>query len=338
MAPEVEVTLASGATVTGTVYDLYTRKPIPGVRVAAGHMKNAGLLGRATPAYGALTDEQGFYRLTAVPVGSQYVLASHPGHTLGISEEINPQAGKEHSGVDLFLGQGGSVEGRIIDPFRKQKGVRIGFQSIDSNKIVKRIPMGWHDLTVFPDYRNTHTDDDGHYRIDGLPEGYSYVRASITTGGWLSSWKVPVYEAIEIQEGKTTVFDINICKGGTIKGAFFYDKSKMADFGQSVEFNVYLRDKDAPPIAEDESGMAIMEMTIDAATSNRGVSELENPESFSFKGVCPGEYTLTAFIYEKQVKEGTDGRSRLLGAKTIYQKSIPLVVRDGETTEVRIDW
>jgi hypothetical protein len=338
MTPEVEVTLGPGATVTGAVYDLYTRNPIPGVRISTGHMKNAGTLGRTTPAYGVLTDEQGFYRLTAVPVGSQYVLASHPDYALGISKEINTQAGEELSGVDLFLGQGGSVEGRIIDPFRKQKGVEIGFQPVDSSEFMSRIPIGRTGITLFPSSRRTLTDDNGYYRIDGLPEGYSLVWASIKTGNWLSSWYVSVAETVKIREGETTVFDIDICKGGTIEGAFFYDKSKMAGASQFTEFNVYLRDKNAPPIAEDESGLAIMKGLIAAATSNRSVRKMESPEPFSFKGVCPGEYTLTASIYEKQLEEGRSGRLRLSGAKTIYQESIPVVVREGETTEVRIDW
>jgi hypothetical protein len=265
------IRLARGATITGKVRERGKLEPLAGAMVYINAGEATMHLQILT---GTSTDETGFYRLEGVPPGSNYVLATHPDYATAASPEIEVDEGKEYSNIDFILGNGGSIEGNVTDDGIPLAGQTISIMpfsypdSLGRNKIIG--PM-----------ISTQTDENGYYHKDGLMPGlhfcHAYIpgrRADVT--GEANS----IYDKVEVVEGETTRFDINLCAGsGSVKGKVT-SEAPIPPGATGVQIQLY-RNKAAGA-----------NTTITAAR----VTSTSLGSSFSFDDVCPGEYTIGASL------------------------------------------
>lgn len=318
----IEIRLEQGATVSGTAYDLQTQEPVPGVRVDLCYDHGWMHSHRIGPiSLGAFTDEQGGYRLEGIPEGAQWIIASYPGYAPAFSGELQFSWGEERAGLDFFLDPGGAIEGSILDDFNRQDGVMITLQSIDSPVLLKKVRGNYENRFLGPS-RVVQTDEGGHYRADGLTPGYWYVRTQFwSTIGRRRGWDVQVNKVVEVQEGKTTIFDIPVC-GGTIKGTILFDKSFRSDPKKQEGYYAWLREANAPPIELGRENKQIIKSPIRQEMNRRS----EDHWIFRFEGICAGEYTVTILRYERH------------GSKFVDQRSAPVAVREYGVANVTIDF
>jgi hypothetical protein len=307
-----DVKLEAGASVAGTVNDLHTRNPIPGTLV---YLENKTRNLRSFPGIVRnTTDELGRYQLEGVPQGDQYIIASHPDYAIGISEKAEIQEASEYESVDILLGSGGTVEGKVSEEENPLEGVMIGICPIDTPyfEVEKTTKLG-------PEFQ-TATDINGGYRINGVTAGYCLISARIPMPTQYAGKKSPqeyvkrFQEVVELQEGETTIFNIDICLGSTVGGKLIGEDPP----GTLIPINVYLRPSDAPPIGLDNDGTLILHVpSIEITGTSRG-------HWYKFEDVCPGDYTITAFC-------------RCTSEMTIWQTSIPVTIKSEEAFQLDID-
>jgi hypothetical protein len=266
-----EIRLSLGATITGKVRERGKLEPLAGAMVYI-------YAGRARPHLqiltGTSTDETGFYRLEGVPPGSNCVLATHPDYAMAVSPMIQVEEGKEYSSIDLVLGNGGSIEGYVTD-----EGIPLAGQFIGIT------PFSYPDSTgrkkILGPTLSIQTEENGYYHRDGLMPGlhfcYAYIpgrRADVTREA------NSVYDFVEVVEGETTKFDIDLCAGsGSVKGKVT-SEAPIPPGAVRVQVRLY-RNKAV--------GANTTITTARVASTSVG-------SSFSFDDVCPGEYTFGASL------------------------------------------
>jgi hypothetical protein len=320
-----EIGLEPGATVSGAVYDLRSGEPLSGVQVAADYDRQSYNSFPITAS--AFTDERGRYTLEGIPEGPQCIIASHPDYAPAFSDVIEFRRGEKYGSLDFLLGSGGSVEGMILDPNMRQEGVKITFQPIDSPILYKKIGGGIIENRLFGPSRVAMTDARGRYRVDGLPPGYCQVRTWFYSSDGESDWPIQVNKVVKVLEGKTTAFDIPVCKGERIKGKIFFDESFPSDpEARYGTFYSLLRHAGAPPIDLSSGDRPVIEFP---SHDDSRAFDPNHEVQFFFIGVCPGEYTVTILPHERT----PDHKDRI-----VDQMSVPVTVRPNETTNVTVDF
>jgi hypothetical protein len=293
------IRLSRGATITGKVRAKDRLEPLAGATVyicAGGARKQLRIL------TGTSSDEIGFYRLEGVPPGPNYVLASHPDYASTVSPIIEVEEGKEYSNIDLLLGNGGSIEGNVTD-----EGIPLAGQIIDITPFSYPDPTGRK--KILGPRIAVQADENGYYHKDGLMPGlqfcFAYIpgrRADIT--GEANT----VYELVEVVEGKTTRFDIDLCAGsGSVKGIVTSEA----------------------PVPPGVTGVGIsLYRNTDTTARQAHVTSTKVGSSYSFDDVCPGEYSIGASLHYD-----VPGGSRSQGVPSRLDPPGTLVVQAGRTTE-----
>ncbi len=134
----------------------------------------------------ARTDESGQFRITGIEAGAYNVIALAPGYTtpdLSMQgprgKRLNLSAGETVENVDIELVRGGVIAGRVTDSQgRALVEERITLHKLDKNG---RIQPNFNLFQL--GYEMFQTDDRGHYRIYGLPEGRYLVSIGTTSTG-----------------------------------------------------------------------------------------------------------------------------------------------------------
>jgi hypothetical protein len=265
------IRLSRGATITGKVREKGKLEPLAGAMV---YIKAGRVTKYLQILTGTSTDETGFYRLEGVPPGSNYVLATHPDYATAVSPIIEVDEGKEYSNIDLVLGNGGSIEGNVTDD-----GIPLAGQIISISPVSHPDSLGRKEL-LGPSI-SIQADENGYYHKDRLMPGLYFCaaylpgrRADVTGEGNL------IYDTVEVVEGETTRFDIDLCVGsGSVKGKVT-SEAPIPPGGTRVNIELY-RDKVG-----------------DANTTIAGahVTSTSVGSSYSFDDVCPGEYIIRTFL------------------------------------------
>lgn len=129
----------------------------------------------------ASTDEQGRYRVTALPPGSYTITAAKSGFVDGVFGQrrssrtgapVELAAGQQVTAADVKLARGGVVTGHVLD----EEGEPLARAVV--TVLRQQYVRGERQLTPAG---GDQTDDRGQYRIFGLPPGDYYVSA--TAGG-----------------------------------------------------------------------------------------------------------------------------------------------------------
>jgi hypothetical protein len=155
--------------IAGTVVDASTHEPVRKAEVTLG-----GAMA-ATPV--AVTDASGRFVFRALPAGSYWLRAQKSGYNppqnaLGIQEThepINLAADAEKEGVEIGLMRDASLSGSIVD----EEGMPI--RGCTVNAVEPYLQQGRRDLRSVA--AGTPTDDQGEYRMYGLPAGHYQLLA-----------------------------------------------------------------------------------------------------------------------------------------------------------------
>ncbi len=163
---------AGTAVIAGSVMAADTGRPVKRARVivAGGGRPRA-----------ATTDEQGRFRITALPAGTYSITATKTGfvdgafgqrRALRTGTPVELADGQQRAGVDLKLSRGGVITGRVLDedgePLARAMVGVLRQQYVRGEK--QLTPAG-----------ADQSDDRGQFRVFGLPPGDYYVSA--TAGG-----------------------------------------------------------------------------------------------------------------------------------------------------------
>jgi hypothetical protein len=147
-----------------------------------------------------VSDAQGRFQVTVREAG-QYALLCDAG-SYALAEvspiDVDPRAGRE---VDVFVGAGGTIEGRVLAPTgRDAAGVIVGLTRFDCRARTVRVGA------------------DGRYRFDKLTPGpWSVRRAtqelspnSVTTSSGHTTTPVTFDADCVVEEGRVTRFDLDL--------------------------------------------------------------------------------------------------------------------------------
>jgi protocatechuate 3,4-dioxygenase beta subunit len=203
------IRLAQGATITGKVRGKDKPEPLSGAMV---YIKAGKWMGRYLRILtGASTDETGSYRLEGVPPGPNYVLASHPDYATGISPKLEVVEGREYSNIDLVLGDGGSIEGKVTD-----NGVPLAGQLVNIHPVEYSELLGRRTGSLGP-WISIQADEKGYYHKDKLMPGFYYCSANIPSRrADVTGESTIISDEVKILEDRTTTFDIDLCEGGSV--------------------------------------------------------------------------------------------------------------------------
>lgn len=260
------IEMAPEATVSGRVTELGTGKPVTAFTV---RMRVHYGPGTPSAPYSEETFPQqhpdGEFSIPGVPQGDFVVEAWAPGLAPGFSRNFTVEAGQSVSGIQVQLGRGGSLSGRVVDsdgkPVARAK-VSTHDNDWSDDAFTKAIGITYPTNATGAE---TRTGADGRFTITGLtPEVYQInVLASGYTGFMRRDLRVT--EGVD-----TPVGDIKLGRGGAVRGTL-YDASGKPLVGGTVELRI--ADGDVP-------------RQYSTRTSSDGKFQISN--------VTPGSYILTA--------------------------------------------
>jgi len=236
----------------------------------------------------ATTNNEGRYELRNLPAGTYKLIVSKAGFiTLEYGQRrpfetagtITIREGESAAG-NVALIRGGAIFGRVLDEFGDPSiGTRVQVMRIRAESGSRRmVPIGAGDLT----------DDNGAFRLYGLPPGEYYVSAST---GLIDAVKrdPPVYypgtmnlaeaQPITLAPGAETSADFQIgevARGAAVSGVVLTSSGGPA---QGAMINLLSNTMSNNPGAQ-----SMVTLHADAAPDG----------SFSIQNVPPGPYTLTA--------------------------------------------
>jgi len=216
----IDFSLEQGGIISGRVADL-ADQPLSMITIdVVDHKCNGNW-------YGAATDPNGEYGVV-VPPGDYYVRAYaspfHQNYLLewwdggngtpdcNLAAPVAAVVGQPTGNIDFALGPGGSVSGKVTDA--------------DGNGIAN-LHMAAHSQACGGNWLGgTETDQNGDYRIAGLPQGDNYIHACGSCSGlsYVDEWYNNVINCneaspVSVAVGQDTPnIDFSLTQGGTIEG------------------------------------------------------------------------------------------------------------------------
>lgn len=254
------------AQITGRVTELGTGKPVTAFTV-----RMRVFYGPGTPSapYNEETYPQqhpnGEFSVPGVPQGDFVVEAWAPGLAPGFSRNFTVEAGQAVSGIQIQLGKGGSLSGRIVDAQGKPVG-RARITTHDNewtdDAFTQAIGITYPTNATATEARSS---DDGRFTITGLaPEVY---QINVVAAGYTGFMR----RDLRVTEGTDTPLgDVKLGRGGVVRGTL-YDASGKPLVGGTVDLRI-------------DGGDVPRQYT--TRTSGDGKYQISN--------VMPGNYVLTA--------------------------------------------
>jgi len=163
---------------------LVGEKPAPNVAVVARRAQPNQGGNEGPPSAKAVTDADGYYRLSGLPAGSFTVLPVNPVFIVreqptrlgSAGRSVTLGEGETLEKVDFNLVKGGVITGRVVDHEGKPA---VG----ESVTLLQLKEQGKTDVLRLPNYRMFEIDDRGNYRLFGIPEGRYKVYVGQVTDG-----------------------------------------------------------------------------------------------------------------------------------------------------------
>jgi len=148
----------------------------------------------------AKTDADGNFTIRFLAAGVYRITARKAGYAEGSVSGIRLEEGEELSGVVVELERGGAIVGRVLD----EAG-----QPVDGALIHAWLYRGKRVARTF----KTATDEQGHFRLDNLPQGNYRLRA--TAKGYLNERH---YEDTTVSADQESEVNFMLQKGASISG------------------------------------------------------------------------------------------------------------------------
>lgn len=266
-------------------------KPVAGVSVVAiaGETYN-----RREAAGRAITDGEGFYRITQLPPGQYQVWALSPTSLpepptvgdyspYGSLKSVLLAAYEDVENVDLKLIPGGVVTGRITDADNKPVAEeRIVLEVVDANGNSRSsFPAGNNDLN--------RTDDRGIYRIYGLFPGHYKVSVGYDPSEGLRGSTYPrTYYSEPLDPAKAAIVELK--EGAEVSRIDIKVGSPLPTFavsGRIIDTNT------SQPVAAVGFRISLLEKEPGRTPSFVGQSA-DGGGEFRFEGLRAGKYSITA--------------------------------------------
>ena len=212
---QFDIIVRDGGTLTGTVTDAVSGKPIDGAVVRATSWAGQNRTAEAT------TDAEGKYLMNPVPegaIGSVTVtkdgwLQDRSDEAVG-NQQIQVPSG-ETSTRDLKMRQGAKVSGTVTGPDGPVGGARVQVWTGSPDRGVNQSPVAL-------------TDAAGHYEIGPVDQGTGMVRVSkegYVQSGMPENWwmalqqgTLPPQLRVEVPESGEARLDLTLERGATVEG------------------------------------------------------------------------------------------------------------------------
>ncbi len=162
--------------ITGHVYRADNNEPIPRATVSLNPMGGRGVTVTASP-QSTRTDATGAYTFTTVTPGNYFLVAQHSGFINGFfmrtvngtsPETIAVQAGEAVSKIDVRLLAAAVISGTVLDEDNQPlEGAQVSAVRLRYQKGGQQTEQPLKSVTA---------DDQGNFRLYGLPEGNYFVR------------------------------------------------------------------------------------------------------------------------------------------------------------------
>lgn len=193
---------AGGTTQAGTIYLQQgtaldglvlgpSNMPVGGADIFVGWVPSSAR-GPEREYVAATTDSQGRFHLASLSPGLARIYARHP-HFAVASEEVVLEA-DTNAEVEIYLGEGGQIEGRITVDGTPGEGIVVNLSDTLSKRLLTQV----------------RTDDHGYYRLLSVPLGDVSLSAHFSPG--TSGQHYKRIQAV-VEEGKVTVADFDFHLG-----------------------------------------------------------------------------------------------------------------------------
>lgn len=266
--------LARGATLEGRVHDA-DGKPVRGALV---RQRQGGLLDNAIMAQmfggglAAHTDDHGRFTLRNLAPGKVTLIATAVGFASGQSERIEVAAGQSIGDVDIVLGHGGSIDGRLL--------VGPGERAEEWQLFAKAQRDGdSHNASVAADGSFHITDlDPGRYEVQAMQPGAMAAIQHQTQG-------FEPGKGIDIKGLMSTITDSVVSQRCVVRdGETATVTLDGRELGSGGRLDLHVEIGDAPL----QSGMAELTMQADGRLRNGFIDGGDT----SFGGMQPGPFTV----------------------------------------------
>jgi hypothetical protein len=297
--PQGERASAAGGAIAGRLMAAGLGSPVRGAEVTAMRMHESGLMLTPLDHQTTVTDDDGRFAFTGLPLGSWRITASKTGYVTWQAGQRRPfespplivlAPGRERVAADFSIPRASAIFGRVFDELGDPvSNVRVAAYRA-------RMIQGRRQLQTVG--RADQTDDTGAFRIYGLAPGQYYVGASLRvapadsvvdttyaptyfpgTGGLAEAQRV----SLEIGSDAVAEFQLLPIRRLRIAGAVFTSSGTPA----SAFLNLVSESS--------EHGVPI------------GMGGATRPDgSFTLPDVSPGRYTLYASLRESAAGESAE--------------------------------
>ena len=263
--PQCGAALRGRVTVAGS--SAAGAKSLEGIEVRLSSVQR-GIVGRGRTVRTAETASDGSFEFRAIPLPALYELQLRPDHLAGLSLDLDGLEVGQETELELSLGEGTSVAGRVVD----EAGVGIAGASVAA---VVSAPMGRSDWGE----REVQTGADGSFLLEHLPARTLALRADHE--GLLQS---PVHHVTAREGARETGVVITLERGGTIAGTLLWpDGRPVVAQEVRVEFDGANR-------------FGGITRNLGANRGARGSSHTDDEGHFEVVGLGSGPFCVTAGI------------------------------------------
>jgi hypothetical protein len=310
------VAFAQQASIEGTIIDVTSHQPVPGVHVTMFSV----LKGMPEDAFGAMSDKSGHFSITALKPATYLLAAQKPGFTPlpGSNTSLTMKPGEIRAGVMLEMAPAAVVSGTVTNEFGEPvPRVRVSSVAVSPTQ---GQPLMWNGM-------NGATDERGQFRIHGLPGKY-YISATPNPqfaggpaetradGSKIPAWAVTWYPSVP---EKTSAAIVDAKPGKELTGV---DIRLVSQRSVGIHGAV-----SGVPTGSNRRVNIILWAVGEGPQQFRDVrfATPEQDGKFSFTGLAPGQYTASARLDDNGISWRSALRPIRLDTVDITGLDIPLL-------------